>query len=114
MFGSVIGIVIVVDVVVVLFAFVFMLIGITAFVIYTFMDKKLDASNLVNVENGAKEDEFEIKDILFIIKNKAFWYIAILCVLFYSAVFPFLYYATDLMINKYNVDPNLAGTIPAL
>ncbi len=55
-----------------------------------------------------------MKDILFIIKNRGFWYIAILCVLFYSAVFPFLFYATDLMINKYNVNPNLAGSIPAL
>jgi len=98
----------------VLFAFVFMLLGITAFIIYTFMDKKLDASNVINVKEGQKEDEFELKDILLIIKNKAFWFIAILCVLFYSAVFPFLFYATDLMINKYNVDPNLAGTIPAL
>jgi MFS family permease len=34
--------------------------------------------------------------------------------LFYSAVFPFLFYATDLMINKYHVNPNLAGSIPAL
>jgi len=100
----------------VLFAFVFMLIGVTAFIIYTFLDKKLDASNAANVneEDSSKEDEFELKDILFIIKNKGFWYIATLCVLFYSAVFPFLFYATDLMINKYQVDPNLAGTIPAL
>ena len=33
---------------------------------------------------------------------------------FYSAVFPFLKYATDLMVQKYNVDPELAGTIPSL
>lgn len=98
----------------VLLATVFMLIGVTAFMIYTVMDKKLDAS-LAESENGdGEEDKFEIKDILYIIKNKGFWYIAILCVLFYSAVFPFLFYATDLMINKYHVDPNLAGAIPAL
>ena len=97
----------------VLLAFVFMLIALSSFVIYTFMDKKLDAS-IAQSAAGKAEDAFELKDILFIIKNKGFWYIAILCVLFYSAVFPFLFYATDLMINKYHVNPNLAGAIPAL
>jgi predicted MFS family arabinose efflux permease len=43
-----------------------------------------------------------------------FWLIALLCVLFYSAVFPFIKYAADLMVQKYNVDPKLAGTIPGL
>jgi MFS family permease len=97
----------------VLLAFVFMLIALSSFVIYTFMDKKLDAS-IAQSASGKPEDAFELKDILFIIRNKGFWYIAILCVLFYSAVFPFLFYATDLMINKYHVNPNLAGSIPAL
>jgi len=98
----------------VLLAFVLMLIALSAFIIYTFMDKRLDASIAQSITGNVKEDAFELKDILFIIKNKGFWYIAILCVLFYSAVFPFLFYATDLMINKYHVNPNLAGSIPAL
>jgi nitrate/nitrite transporter NarK len=98
----------------VLLAFVFMLIALTSFIIYTFMDKKLDASIAQSNTGNAAEDAFELKDILFIIRNRGFWYIAILCVLFYSAVFPFLFYATDLMINKYHVNPNLAGSIPAL
>ena len=98
----------------VLLAFVFMLIALTSFIVYTFMDKKLDASIAQSVTGSEPEAPFEMKDILFIIKNKGFWYIAILCVLFYSAVFPFLFYATDLMINKYHVNPNLAGSIPAL
>jgi MFS family permease len=98
----------------VLLAFVFMLIALTAFIVYTFMDKKLDASIAQSVNGKAAEEAFELKDILFIIKNKGFWFIAILCVLFYSAVFPFLFYATDLMINKYHVNPNLAGLIPGL
>lgn len=98
----------------VLLSFVFMLIAFAAFIIYTFMDKRLDASLKEHADSNVSEDLFEIKDILFIIKNKGFWYIAILCVLFYSAVFPFMFYATDLMINKYHVDPNLAGAIPAL
>jgi predicted MFS family arabinose efflux permease len=98
----------------VLLAFVFMLIALSAFIIYTFMDKRLDASIAQSTAGNVKEDAFELKDILFIIKNRGFWYIAILCVLFYSAVFPFLFYATDLMINKYHVNPNFAGSIPGL
>jgi MFS family permease len=53
-------------------------------------------------------------DLWFIIKNRGWWYIAILCVLFYSAVFPFLKYASDLMVNKFGVNPLVAGTIPSL
>ncbi len=98
----------------VLLAFVFMLIALSSFIVYTFMDKKLDASIAQSNDGTTVEDAFELKDIFFIIKNRGFWYIAILCVLFYSAVFPFLFYATDLMINKYHVNPNLAGSIPAL
>lgn len=99
----------------VLIGLLMLIIGFIAFFIYTFMDKKLDKSISVRDEGlDIKEEEFKISDILFIVKNKGWWYIAILCVLFYSAVFPFLKYATDLMINKFGVDANLAGTIPGL
>lgn len=99
----------------VLIGLLMLIIGFIAFFIYTFMDKKLDKSISVRDEGlDLKEEEFKLSDILFIIKNKGWWYIAILCVLFYSAVFPFLKYATDLMINKFGVDANLAGIIPGL
>jgi MFS family permease len=91
-------------------------IGLISFFVYTFSDKKLDASiEAKNLGmNLAPAEEFKMKDILFIVTNKGWWYIAILCVLFYSAVFPFLKYATDLMINKFGVEPSLAGAIPGL
>ncbi|HOT89753.1 MAG TPA: MFS transporter [Bacteroidales bacterium] len=99
----------------ILVCLIMLCIGLMSFVIYTFMDKKLDASVAENKDpNEAAEEEFKLKDILTIITNKGWWYIAILCVLFYSAVFPFLKYAADLMVNKFGVEENLAGTIPAL
>ncbi len=98
----------------ILFALVVMLIGVGSFIAFSLLDIKLDKSEGTVNEEKSDEDEFKISDIKFIIGNLGFWYIAILCVLFYSAVFPFLFYATDLMINKYNVDPYLAGTIPGL
>lgn len=98
----------------ILFALIVMLLGVTSFILFSILDIKLDKSEIETTEIKSAEDEFKIKDIVLIISNLGFWYIAILCVLFYSAVFPFLFYATDLMVNKYNVSPYLAGTIPAL
>lgn len=99
----------------ILFALIVMFLGVISFISFSILDIRLDKSEKETVDvSTSPEDEFKIKDIVFIISNLGFWYIAILCVLFYSAVFPFLFYATDLMINKYNVSPYLAGTIPAL
>ncbi len=96
----------------ILWALVLLFIGVIAFVLYIVLDLKLEASEKkIEME---EEEPFRIKDILSIINNRGFWYIAILCVLFYSAVFPFLYYATDIMINKYQVSPRFAGLIPGL
>ena len=98
----------------ILFALIVMLIGVGTFIAFSILDIKLDKSEGIEAQEKSPDEEFKISDIKLIISNLGFWYIAILCVLFYSAVFPFLFYATDLMINKYNVDPYLAGTIPGL
>ena len=87
-------------------------IGLIVFLVFCVMDRKLDAS--IEETEVEKEEPFLVKDIVTIVTSKGFWLIAILCVLFYSAVFPFLKYATSLMINKYNVAPELAGSIPAI
>jgi MFS family permease len=87
-------------------------IGLITFILYTFVDKKLDAS--IDSSNEEPEEPFKMADVKFILTNKGWWYIAILCVLFYSAVFPFLKYASDLMVNKFGVAEALAGTIPAI
>ena len=96
----------------ILFCLIMLCVGTIAFFLYTFYDKKLDAS--LDAEGLEPEEPFRMKDIVYIITNKGFWLIALLCVLFYSAVFPFIKYAADLMVQKYNVDPKLAGTIPGL
>jgi len=99
----------------ILVALIGLCIGLIAFIVYVMMDKKLEASEATGeiiVKNP--EDEFRLSDIGKILGNKGWWYIAILCVLFYSAVFPFLKYATDLMVNKFGVKEDLAGLIPML
>lgn len=95
----------------ILLCLIMLCIGLIAFIVYTFMDRKLEAS--VGDEKE-EEESFRVNDIWLIVSNKGFWLIALLCVLFYSAVFPFLKYATDLMVNKYAVDKDLAGIIPSL
>lgn len=96
----------------VLLCLIMLCIGTISFMVYCVMDRKLDAS--AGTEEKEEEDPFRMSDVFLIIKNKGFWLIALLCVLFYSAVFPFLKYATDLMVNKYNVEQELAGFIPSL
>ncbi len=101
----------------VLVCLIMLCIGLISFFIYTFMDKKLDKEQAeFDKANAAtaSEESFKVRDIVRIFTNKGWWYIAILCVLFYSAVFPFLKYAQDLMVNKFGVADNIAGTIPAL
>lgn len=95
------------------FALVLLIIGFIAFFIYISMDKKLDASIAESGEDN-NEEPFKFSSIGTIISNKGFWLIAFLCVLFYSSVFPFIKYASDLMVNKYGVDQSLAGLIPSL
>ncbi len=88
-------------------------IGTLSFFVYSVMDKKLDASEEAS-RVGEKEEGFQLSDIRMIVTNKGFWLIAFLCVLFYSGVFPFLKFATKLMIYKYGVEESLAGYIPSL
>ncbi len=98
----------------ILLGLILLCIGLLSFVMYIFMDKKLDASEVDANKPVVEEEAFKLSDIVMIITNKGWWYIAILCVLFYSAVFPFLKYAADLMVNKFGVSEDLAGTIPSM
>lgn len=88
-------------------------IGFLSFMVYTIMDKKLDSEKSDRL-SSEDEESFKLSDVKVILTNKGFWLIALLCVLFYSCVFPFLKYATDLMVNKFNVDIKIAGIIPGL
>ena len=87
-------------------------IGMIAFIVYSVMDKKEDAAAAA-VETEPEEG-FKFADLKLLFTNKGFWYITLLCLMFYAGVFPFLKFATQLMVTKYGVDPELAGLIPAM
>jgi MFS family permease len=85
------------------------------FVIYTFMDYRLDAQDKkvaalkVSDEDphsaaeakAEDSEDFKFTDLIKLVKNSSFVYITLLCVAFYSAVFPFIQYAPDILVNKF-------------
>lgn len=96
----------------VLFGALALCIGLLAYIVYCVLDRKLDKS--LDSAQTQPEEGFKLADLKLIISNRGFWLISLLCLMFYSGVFPFLKFATKVMIYKYNVDPDMAGNIPAL
>ena len=76
------------------FGVVLMCIALMMFIVYFFMDKKLDAQT---GEAEEKDDPFKISDLGKILTDSGFWLVALLCVLYYSAIFPFQKYAVNML-----------------
>lgn len=91
--------------------------GLVAFFAFAVMDKKLDKqmeAAAIASGNDENEEKFSFKDVKAILVNPGFWLIALLCVLFYSCVFPFQKFASELMTSKYAIDENVAGFFAGL
>lgn len=86
--------------------------GVIVFLVYCVMDKKEDAS--AAAVQGEPEEGFKFSDLKVLLTTTGFWYVAVLCFMFYAGVFPFLKFATKLMIFKYGVAEDVAGLIPAM
>lgn len=76
------------------FGVVLLMIALIMFIVYFFMDKKLDAQT---GEAEETDDPFKISDIGNILRSSGFWLVALLCVLYYSAIFPFQKYAVNML-----------------
>lgn len=102
----------------ILFGTVCLCIGLLAYLVYCVMDIKLEksvAAKRLSADVPVEEEEgFKFSDLKVIFCSSGFWFITLLCLLFYSGVFPFLKFATKLMIVKYGVDPVFAGNFPAV
>ena len=88
------------------FGVVLLMIALIMFLVYLVMDKKLDAQT---GEAEEKDDPFKISDIGKILRSSGFWLVALLCVLYYSAIFPFQKYAVNMLqcnLTFTEVDPN--------
>ena len=96
-----------------LLSLAFLIIGLLSFLVFCVMDRRMDSAPSGTADaaeqSDANSDEFRFSDILVTLRNPGFWLITLFCVLFYSAVSPFLKFSTKLMVMKYAVDPDIAG-----
>ncbi len=92
---------------------VFLIIGLLCFLVFVVMDKTLDKQLEAagEVEEVSSEEEFKIGDVKTILSSKIFWLVAMLCVLYYSAIFPFQKYATNMFESNLNLSPEDAASI---
>ena len=94
-------------------AAILMGVGLLFFVVYMMYDKRYDRE----VKSGSLLDEderFRFSDIVDLLKNKSFIYVVLLCVTFYSAVFPFQAYCPDFLHNKFDLSLKFSGMLSSL
>ena len=95
------------------FCTVLLCIGLIFFLVFCVMDKKFDKQ--LGKDGSAEanpEDEFKASDILKIFSSRIFWVIALLCVLYYSAIFPFQRYGANMLqCNLEGIDAQTASNI---
>ena len=85
-------------------------IGILCYAIFCLMDKKLD-KQLGDVAQGESEEEFKLADVVNIFRSKLFWIVAMLCVLYYSAIFPFQKFAANMLQSNLDLTATMAADI---
>ena len=86
--------------------------GLIAFLFFCIMDRRLDS--IQDLPASSSDEEFRWSDIGVTLRSPGFWLITLFCVLFYSAVSPFLKFSTKLMVMKYGVDADLAGLFSSI
>jgi MFS family permease len=95
------------------FAAVLVLAGLLAFIVYMLLDIKLDRQ-IQQEEKKEPQKKFKLSDVSDLIKNPAYLFIALLCLTFYSAVFPFNAFAPDLLYHKFSMSYEASGRITSL
>lgn len=79
------------------FCSVLLLIGLICFLVFCVFDTKFDRQLGTKVSEGSSDDEFKASDIKKIFSSHIFWVVALLCVLYYSAIFPFQAYGAEML-----------------
>lgn len=90
------------------FTVLLLIIGLICFIVYAFMDKALE-KQIGNTEE--KDDPFKVSDLRYIFSSKVFWIVSLLCVLYYSAIFPFQNYAGNMLQCNLGLTEEEAGRI---
>ncbi len=94
----------------ILFGLVLLAIGFVGFMVYVVIERDATAADT----KSAEAERFHLRDVFTIFAMRGFWYVAMLCLLFYSAIFPFLKYAPDIMMQKFGISESWSGFVPSL
>ena len=92
---------------------ILLIVGLLCFLVFNIMDKKFDKQLAAagEAEDASSEEEFKIGDVKVILSSKIFWLVALLCVLYYSAIFPFQKYAVNMFENNLGISAEEAASI---
>lgn len=96
------------------FCTVLLIVGLLCFTVFVFMDRKLDRQLIAAgelKEEKSSDEEFHIRDLGAIFRSKMFWLVALLCVLYYSAIFPFQRYAPNFLEVTLGIDAQSAARL---
>ncbi|MBQ8471410.1 MAG: MFS transporter [Alistipes sp.] len=95
------------------FCTVLLIIGLLNYTIFVLMDQKFDKQLKAegSAEEQSSEEEFQLKDLGKIFSSKMFWLVALLCVLYYSAIFPFQRYAPNFLEVTLGIDAESASRL---
>lgn len=92
------------------FCTVLLIIGLINFIVFSVMDAKLD-KQLGEANSDEPTEEFKVNDLGRIFSSKMFWIVALLCVLYYSAIFPFQRYATNYLEVTLHIEKEAAADL---
>ncbi|MBN1337969.1 MAG: MFS transporter [Bacteroidales bacterium] len=95
------------------FATMLLLVGLLAFIVYMFFDLRLDRQ-ITQTTLLRDEDRFRASDLIRLLTNRSFIFVTLLCMTFYSAVFPFQSFSPDFFLNKFGVTQETSGKIASL
>jgi MFS family permease len=95
------------------FAAMLLVIALLAFLVYTMFDKKLD-KQVEKIKLLGDDEVFHMSDLIKLVTNRSFIFVTLLCMTFYSAVFPFQSFSPDFILNKFGVLPETSGKIASL
>ncbi len=97
------------------FCTLLLLIGLICYIVFTFMDVKLDRELAANGEKSettdGEDEEFHISDLGKILRSQMFWLVALLCVLYYSGIFPFQRFAPNYIQETLGIDAEAAARL---
>ncbi len=100
----------------VFFVFILLCIGLLMYLIYGVFDKKLEEQEVAQriAMDQEEEEPFKFSDLKYVFGSKIFWLVALLCVLYYSAIFPFQRFATNMLESNLGLENATAASIFSL